>query len=340
MSKTLQNSPQHIEPKYRIGAIAKMSGVAVATLRAWQRRYGVVQPQKSSGGQRLFDEQDLSKLKCIKELIDLGFAIGTLVHLQLSELAELKQRTLLKRGLTQPPSLGAQAFRVCVVGAGLKDKLLHLEQSSKTDQTPLLIEQEFANDKDALDALHAPNPPQKKLVHACIVKLNTLQSQNLPSIQALQAQFKGASMGVIYHYANPQVLSLLTGTNVELLAYPYEANELDDFVKLLRQSSLNYHQSDSWPPRSRRFTPQALEFISRIESNIGCECPRHIAQMVEQLASFEQYSLECLSLNPKDQHVHKMLTHVASQTLSQFEHALQEVIMHEKIQIPNFPIDH
>jgi len=44
---------------YRIGAVAKMVGVPVATLRVWERRYAVVTPPKTEGGQRLYSDADL-----------------------------------------------------------------------------------------------------------------------------------------------------------------------------------------------------------------------------------------------------------------------------------------
>jgi MerR family transcriptional regulator, light-induced transcriptional regulator len=328
----LQNLEDQIEPKYRIGAIAKMSGVAIATLRVWQRRYGVVQPQKSSGGQRLFDDEDLSKLKCIKDLIDLGFAIGTLAHLKLDEL-----RTLIKRGLLPSNSPGSAPVRLCLVGVGLQEKLMELERLSDVNLPKLRLDRVFADVGEALEAMELHASGQHDAVNVCVIKLSTLQLQNVKSIQALQVRMNGACFGVIYSYANPEVVSLLQSMKIAMLRHPFENTELIEFLQLLCASSLDATGAKKLPPYARRFSEQDLQFITSFQSSVGCECPRHIAQIVEQLGSFEQYSRECLNLNVKDQQLHKMLTQVASQSLSLFEQALQDVMTHEKIELPLNP---
>lgn len=331
---TLSNVDPQIVPKYRIGAIAKMSGVAIATLRVWQRRYGVVQPQKSSGGQRLFDDDDLTKLKCIKELIDLGFAIGTLAHLKLDELKSLKEKTLINRGFSLPAEMDSGPLRILVVGAGLQDRLTGLNHVNDVNFPKIKVEQVYADLNEALELHSITKPSQGAGLLACVVKLNTLQLQNLKPIQSLQEQMEGAAFGVIYNYANPEVVASLQGMKIELLPNPFETTDLIEFIQKLNSTALRSHEGEALPPHVRRFTAQDLEFIARFGSSVGCECPRHIAQIVEQLGSFEQYSRECLSLNPKDQQIHKMLARVASHTLSMFEHALQDVMTHEKIELP------
>ena len=37
---------------YRIGAVAKLTGISPDTLRVWERRYGCIVPQRSPGGGR------------------------------------------------------------------------------------------------------------------------------------------------------------------------------------------------------------------------------------------------------------------------------------------------
>ena len=45
-------------PALRIGAVARRTGVAVTTLRAWESRYGVLRPGRTEGGHRLYSEED------------------------------------------------------------------------------------------------------------------------------------------------------------------------------------------------------------------------------------------------------------------------------------------
>ena len=50
------------EPIYSIGAVSRMLGVPAATLRAWEERYGVVVPERSEGGQRLYTRSQIRQL--------------------------------------------------------------------------------------------------------------------------------------------------------------------------------------------------------------------------------------------------------------------------------------
>ncbi|MBC08556.1 MAG: hypothetical protein CMQ39_00110 [Gammaproteobacteria bacterium] len=37
---------------YRIGAVAKLTGISTDTIRAWERRYGVVEPNRGENNNR------------------------------------------------------------------------------------------------------------------------------------------------------------------------------------------------------------------------------------------------------------------------------------------------
>ena len=46
---------------FSIGEVARQTGVNPVTLRAWQRRYGLVVPQRTAKGHRLYTEQDVRR---------------------------------------------------------------------------------------------------------------------------------------------------------------------------------------------------------------------------------------------------------------------------------------
>lgn len=60
--------------KYRIQTVAEMTGVPAATLRAWERRYGIPSPERSSSAYRLFSDHDVASIRKLKELCDAGMA--------------------------------------------------------------------------------------------------------------------------------------------------------------------------------------------------------------------------------------------------------------------------
>jgi len=72
------------EPLYNIGVVARMTGVSMATLRAWERRYGFPDSKRTAGGHRLYSERDVMRLRWVKNRIDEGMqtaqAINALRH--------------------------------------------------------------------------------------------------------------------------------------------------------------------------------------------------------------------------------------------------------------------
>ena len=62
-------------------------------LRAWERRYGVVTPTRTDGGQRLYSEHDIERLGRLRRLTESGHAIGRLAPLELAELMRLDEES-------------------------------------------------------------------------------------------------------------------------------------------------------------------------------------------------------------------------------------------------------
>ncbi len=60
------------EPLYNIGVVTRMTGISMATLRAWERRYDFPQSGRTTGGHRLYSEKDIMRLNWVKERIDEG----------------------------------------------------------------------------------------------------------------------------------------------------------------------------------------------------------------------------------------------------------------------------
>ena len=60
------------QARYTVKQVADLTGVAPATLRAWERRYAVVAPQRSSSRYRLYDQADVRRLTRMAELVREG----------------------------------------------------------------------------------------------------------------------------------------------------------------------------------------------------------------------------------------------------------------------------
>jgi DNA-binding transcriptional MerR regulator len=59
-------------PLFSIGAVARMVELAPATIRTWETRYGLVTPERSGGGQRLYSRDQVEQLRFVKAQIGEG----------------------------------------------------------------------------------------------------------------------------------------------------------------------------------------------------------------------------------------------------------------------------
>ena len=59
---------------YSIKQASIRSGVSVPLIRAWERRYGVVNPKRTPSGYRLYDDQAIATLVRVRELTDSGWS--------------------------------------------------------------------------------------------------------------------------------------------------------------------------------------------------------------------------------------------------------------------------
>jgi CheY-like chemotaxis protein len=59
---------------YSIGAVARMLGIPVATIRNWEARYGAVVPDRSPGKQRLYSRDDVERLRFVAAEVARGLS--------------------------------------------------------------------------------------------------------------------------------------------------------------------------------------------------------------------------------------------------------------------------
>ena len=65
-----------------------MTGIPAATLRAWERRYGFPEPERTQSSYRLYSEQDISSIRLLKSLCEQGISPSEAVRTIRSRLTE------------------------------------------------------------------------------------------------------------------------------------------------------------------------------------------------------------------------------------------------------------
>ena len=73
---------------YAIREVSEMTGIKPVTLRAWQRRYGLIQPQRTETGHRLYNEENLERIREIQSWLAKGVSIGKVKALLDSDITE------------------------------------------------------------------------------------------------------------------------------------------------------------------------------------------------------------------------------------------------------------
>lgn len=91
---------------YNIGVVTRMTGISMATLRAWERRYDFPEAGRTSGGHRLYSERDIMRLRWVKGRIEEGMqtaqAIQALIHQEESGVLIVEKGVTLTPHETRP----------------------------------------------------------------------------------------------------------------------------------------------------------------------------------------------------------------------------------------------
>jgi DNA-binding transcriptional MerR regulator len=282
-------------PCYRSGAAARLARMPVTTLRIWERRYGVVSPPKSASGQRLYSSQDVQRLVLLKKLVERGHAIGSIARLELDQLDRLAL-TYTEAAFPADPVDHASESTLVIVGTALARRL-----------------------RGDLPALQSASQPR-------LTVFDDLKEAILTLGETCHAKV----VVVIYAFGTENSVNALRYSGVRVYREPLEKSLA---VQILRDLSPATQVRDSvkaYARTPRRYSDEALALIAGRSSTIACECPRHLADLVRQLSSFEQYSDDCMSRTPADAALHRYLAEVANRARAMFELALERVAREER----------
>lgn len=76
------------EPYLRIGALGQRVGVSPELLRAWEQRYGLLQPVRTEGGFRLYSSADERRVRAMRRHLDAGVSAAQAARLALADTPE------------------------------------------------------------------------------------------------------------------------------------------------------------------------------------------------------------------------------------------------------------
>jgi len=319
------------EPHYRSGAVARMLRMPVATLRVWERRYALTKPVLSPSGQRLYAAADVQRLALLKQLTDLGHAIGSVAALDMAQLQAVAatHAQALSRAHAAPPAPRRGTCRVAVVGAALAARLQRPALRHRLGR-PVQLFGPFDDVAQAAAAWQGA-APDLLLLHA-----PRLHGDALAAWREQAPGWAAVPTAVWYGYAPEAVCDALAAAGVALLREPQADAVLAQW--LLGRLDATQPAAPSAPATAdvapQRWSDAALADFAGLSSTIACECPRHVAELLMQLSHFEAYSADCESRSPADAVLHAYLRQMAAAARAQFEAALEHVARHEGLVLP------
>ncbi len=323
-----------IDGLYRIATVSHLTGIPVQTIRVWEARHAVVQPTRNASNVRLYRRADIDRLSLIKAAVDAGQAISTV--------AALTDRQIKARFKDAPISAIASAAKarkagckVLVVGSALAS-VLKTAWKARSDvrvqaSLPTLAE---------LDANLEPDTESGSLpsVDAVIVDTPVLRNDLPAALRLLRAATRAPVVIVVYGFGSRQLLSRLDNANVIALAAPADPAQIARICQLglaidptppAAFSQMLMHSA-----RARRYDEAFLQQLSQMPSKVQCECPNHLADLLNKLNAFERYSLECESTNVKDAAMHAMMYSASGHCREFLEEVLRRLMAHEGIAEP------
>ncbi len=330
MNKTESKTPEPQSPHYRIGAVAKLSGVPVTTLRVWEIRYGAFSPAKSAGQHRLYSQADAIRASQLKQLCDAGHGISAIANLDEASLSRLLvQNRASSRVITKGKADG-QKLSMAVIGRAIASRITAPTFTLQFVTHSIQVTDVFEDLEQA--ALENFSDELKIL----LIKVNTLNESTREQIEILVARHPTVQTIVVYHYGQLLAVEALKVLGVLTHREPmsdYELSDLISSVLLVDASKSTDAPSLATLIPARKYSEATLTRVAGISSSILCECPRHVAELIGQLASFEKYSQDCLNSSVDDAHLHAYLRAVSGSARAMFERALEMVALHEGISL-------
>ncbi|MEO8160410.1 MAG: MerR family transcriptional regulator [Arenimonas sp.] len=328
-------------PHYRSGAVARMVRMPVSTLRIWEQRYKVVAPATTPTGHRLYSAADVARLALLKQLTDHGHAIGAIAALSAAQLQQVASThaTTLSAG-SSPPLPRPVPWRLAVVGSALARRLKRPAVAQRLGQPPQVI----AVFDDLAQAAHAT---RERPIDLLLWQAPSLRSGSLAELQAAARAWDARYAAVVYRFAGAAAKAPFADAEVLLLREPQDDDTLGAWLAALESAAAArdaepkhtpFQSETLWlpagDPPSRRFDDASLTDFAGLSSTIACECPRHVAELLMQLSSFEAYSADCENRNPADAALHAYLKRVTGASRALFESALERVAIQEGLMLP------
>ena len=321
----LPNTPLH-----KIGAVSSLSGVPTPTLRVWEVRYATFSPLKTQGQHRLYSDDDVLKATLLKRLTEQGHAISNIANLSSQALNILLMQQQSSNRYQAQTQTEDRTISMAIVGLALAGRIESKKFTLSFNNHEIKVTDIFNDVPDALGASFQ-EPTQ-----ILLVKTNSLHAGMEVDIHKLAQNCQALQVIVLYNYGQQNIIESMKHSGMIVRREPISDSDLADLINSVLLVGTDQKTTGlvvgALIPQ-RKYSDATLAKVAGISSNVLCECPRHVAEIIAQLASFEQYTHECLNKSSEDAHLHAYLSSVSGSARALFESALEMVAKHEGIEL-------
>lgn len=132
-------------PRCPINVAARRSGLSAHVIRAWERRYQAIKPDRSTTLRRLYSDWEVQRLVMLRQAVDLGHRISEVANLPMEELHALVGRDTVPGVEASPkiPLTQVRLVEVAIAAATALDSQALLQamlQATRTLSVPALFE--------------------------------------------------------------------------------------------------------------------------------------------------------------------------------------------------------
>ena len=322
-----------VNPMYRSGSAARLSGVPVETLRVWERRYKLVSPSRSAHGHREYSMDEIKHLSVIKQLVDRGNPIGAIAHLHVDELrAMLDQQPMMQATnatVDYHSRTPVSLIRTFIVARRMSGCLADINRSSGAIDVV-----------GHCSTLQLALKQQDLAADLLLVEISEINQIEDCAIDAVRKQVGAGGVVILYRFARHESVQKLRAAGYLVARIPTDMDELDSLCRLAlsvaSKKTVNLtlagDLAEAFPVAL--FDDQALAAIATAATGIYCECPRHLVEILQMLGSFERYSAQCENRDARDEVVHRQILHATVQARVIIETVLEKVVRVEGLPVP------
>jgi len=310
------------QPSFGIGAVSRLTGIPLDTLRVWERRYNLVTPTRTEDNKRHYSRADLSRLSLIKQLVDRGHAISAVALLGEEALREHLQ---VHQDTPAATPASGEALRVLVQGDALPFLVGHWR--GEWEGIELIGSHvSYADfEKDAIE----------RKPDVLVLEMPAVQAERVAQIQQLWQRCGAKRTVVVYSFGMKALLERLRRDGILTLRAPVTAQSLAQACRIDLRAGARPLDSpltiEAISPR--RFDDATLSAVTRLPTTIRCECPQHLADLLFRLNAFEAYSADCENRNEADAALHAHLHRETAKARVLLEEALAHLIRCEDIDL-------